>query len=97
MSDLRKKPGWVFWMAVALILALAYPLSWGPWCFYCGVAEPLWHTGPPGDCTARGFYLPISHVMRRLPESIADGYRSYLSWWYAEGVHYQMWHPQSPP
>jgi hypothetical protein len=30
MSDLRKKPGWVFWTAVALILALAYPLSWGP-------------------------------------------------------------------
>jgi hypothetical protein len=30
MSDERKKPGWVFWMCVAIALPLLYVLSFGP-------------------------------------------------------------------
>jgi len=33
MSVDRKKPGLAFWAAVVLLLALVYPLGFGPACF----------------------------------------------------------------
>ncbi len=30
MSEERMKPGWVFWTVIALVLTVAYPLSFGP-------------------------------------------------------------------
>lgn len=36
MSDNQKKPGAAFWAGVILLLALAYPASFGPACWLVG-------------------------------------------------------------
>jgi hypothetical protein len=98
MHKRRNTSHTVFWLTVVLSAVLViYPLSWGPWCFCCGATEPLWRSGPPADLTARGFYIPVAYVMKRMPGAIDNVYLGYLGWWHAQGVHYQMWNPHPAP
>ena len=76
MSDERKKPGVAFWATVVVVVALvAYPLSWGPWCWYAhAVAHDrklMWV----------GFYLPLAKLSWSGPAWISKPYNAYINWW----------------
>ena len=73
MTD-RKKPGIAFWATVALVVVLAYPLSFGPWCW-------AYSRVPPSKivCEATSmFYSPILRVWFDNDGKICD-----LIEWYA--------------
>jgi hypothetical protein len=70
MTD-RKKPGMAFWASVALVVVLAYPLSFGPACWLYSYGNL------PGRTVAR-VYRPILLLSQnRSPAPVRD----FLFWY----------------
>src|SRR5262245_32714981 len=63
MSELRKKPGVAFWATVVVVVVLAYPLSFGPVCW--------WRSESYHEASARfrNRYLPPKNHLLRPPDS----------------------------
>ena len=66
MSSDRKKPGVAFWATVAVVVVLAYPLSFGPACW---ITSRVNIGVPVVNCV----YLPILWIRDVSPEYIQDG------------------------
>jgi hypothetical protein len=91
MNNRRDKPGAGFWLTIVLsAIVVMYPLSWGPWCSCCTAMQHLCPAGSQEElfarATARGFYVPVIYVVKRMPVAIGKGYQGYIRWWHAEGV-----------
>jgi hypothetical protein len=83
MSDDRKKPGAVYWASVALItVLLAYPLSFGPACWWFASAEPDLFVRLASPTPAHEYapyaYWPIGWLAENGPGPVGDGI-----FWYA--------------
>jgi hypothetical protein len=60
-----------FWIFVAVMMPVLYPLSWGPALFaFHKLGEPIWLATP----LAR--WAPLA------PEWIFKPYRTYMDWWF---------------
>jgi hypothetical protein len=84
MSSDRKKPGVAFWGTVVLVVALAYPLSFGPAC---------WLTAQPAEDGARndGWDMPPRWMQIYRPFGIilnqgASPLKTAVNWWASLGV-----------
>lgn len=68
----RKKPGVAFWATVVVVVALvAYPLRFGPACWWFGDRAPAF-VGPPGKMTyAPRLYWPFGWMAEHGPRPIA--------------------------
>src|SRR5258708_36081271 len=77
MTD-HKKPGAAFWATVVLVVALAYPLSFGAACRYVSRCP---HPFLYGHEEIPEFYLPIGTLIETGPPIVADAIRRYAVMW----------------
>jgi hypothetical protein len=75
MTD-RKKPTAGFWITVALVAVLAYPLSAGPSLWIAHHDLPLWCLEV--ICFV---YAPVTWAEEYAPEPVVRTIRADLDWW----------------
>ena len=76
MTD-RKKPGVAFWATVALVVVLAYPLSFGP----CAWIVDAAHMSPAIKISMGHFFAPCRWFYRAGPEPVRGWYQKYVWTW----------------
>jgi hypothetical protein len=81
LTSSRKKPGVAFWTTVVVGCLLAYPLSFGPWCWIYSRSEELqtWQT-------ADRIYYPILWQWAYGPDPVSDAIDWYANLWSAGEV-----------
>jgi hypothetical protein len=77
MSDDRKKPGVGFWLTVALVAVVVYPLSIGPviWLDRKGLLPESF------ELALRAFYWPVIQAYHHGPEPVQDVLDRYGDLW----------------
>jgi hypothetical protein len=76
MDDSSRRSGhvWYWVAAISFLLLVAYPLSYGPWCWYVRHHHPevihLW------------LYGPLRWFMKNGPDWLVVPYLSYVYWWF---------------
>lgn len=76
MSKSRKKPSVAFWATVAVVGALAYPISFGPACWWFSPRNIDYFSLPPAG--ALKIYWPIGWLIEHGPKPMTRAIR-----WYA--------------
>jgi hypothetical protein len=76
----RKKPGVAFWASVVVVVLLvAYPLSFGPACWWFATPGSQLPSSDPEMNHAPRLYWPIGWLAQHGPERVADAI-----FWYAK-------------
>ncbi len=76
MTSDRNKPGVAFW---ATVVGLAYPLSFGPACWWFPGPEPRVSYGKGSWHYAPRIYWPVGWLAERAPDLIRDTMFSYAT------------------
>ena len=74
----NRRERWAKWTLAILVLftiAIAYPLSYGPWLWYC-----LNHFRSAPDIAGGGFYAPLLRFTTDGPRWLTAPYNAYLRW-----------------
>jgi len=77
-----RKPGWRFWLAASLIVAVVYPLSYGPALLFMNSFKI---PAMLGNCFT-SFYEPL-HWIAGISQPTLDLYFWYSSLWVTPGPH----------
>lgn len=72
-----KKPGVAFWATVVVVVALLYPVSWGPVLYlWTAAGQPLWMAE-----AIDAIYYPLEAVRQGCPDNLARALSGYANWW----------------
>jgi len=86
----NRRERWAKWTAIGLIVALAYPASFGPACWWFSDLS----AGPGGFPVSRspGIYWPIGRLWNKSPDSIKVS----ISWYATLGTSASVLVPSNP-
>src|SRR5262245_61919577 len=93
MTSSRKKPGMAFWATVVVVLAVLYPLAYGPWWY----ARGKWGSRLPVEI-ARYVFKPVELALHYGPDFATEPFERYCLWCFHKGQDStSTYRPLTPP